>query len=67
MPCLPSAPGARAMTLQHFSDNNMEEKVVPPKISMDGFQRVLRGAKPTVEKKELAVFARFTKEFGEEG
>ena len=55
------------MTLQYFADNDMAEKVVPPQISMDDFRKVLGRAKPTVGKEDLAVFERFTEEFGEEG
>lgn len=55
------------MTLQYFSDNNMTDKVVPPLISMGDFRKVLTRAKKTVGKDDLAVFERFTEEFGEEG
>jgi len=67
MPCLPTDAGAKAMTLQYFSDNDMTDKVVPPLISMNDFRKVLVRAKPTVGKADLAVFERFTEEFGEEG
>lgn len=55
------------MTLQYFSDNEMTHRVVPPLISMEDFRKVLTRAKPTVGKEDLAVFQRFTEEFGEEG
>ena len=55
------------MTLQYFVDNNMEQKVLPPQISMKDFEKGLSRAKPTVGIKDLGVFEDFTREFGEEG
>eukprot|EP00210_Caulerpa_lentillifera_P003052 g2914.t1 len=67
VPCLPNTPGAMQMNLQYFAENDLGDKVEPPSISMTDFETVLARAKPTVGKEDLAVFERFTEEFGEEG
>jgi vacuolar protein-sorting-associated protein 4 len=54
------------MTLQYFADNNLADKVLPPKISMRDFEKVLIRARPTVSKSDLEIFEKFTAEFGEE-
>jgi vacuolar protein-sorting-associated protein 4 len=41
--------------------------VQPPVITTRDFEKVLLRARPTVSKKDLEVFERFTDEFGEEG
>lgn len=66
-PCPPNAPGAKEVTLQWFAEKNMADKVLPPKISMRDFEKVLLRARPTVSPGDLQVFERFTSEFGEEG
>lgn len=65
-PCAPSDPGAQEVNLQYFADNNMTEKVIPPRISMRDFEKVLTRARPTVSKDDLTIFEKFTSEFGEE-
>ncbi len=64
--CSPSAPGAEELNLQYFVDNNLADKVLPPRISMRDFEKVLPRARPTVGKSDLAIFEKFTAEFGEE-
>ncbi|KAL6753466.1 AAA-ATPase of VPS4/SKD1 family [Haematococcus lacustris] len=66
VPCAPSEPGAKELSLQYFADNNLADKVVPPSISMRDFEKVLQRARPTVSKSDLTIFERFTSEFGEE-
>ncbi|KAJ9505934.1 hypothetical protein QJQ45_017013 [Haematococcus lacustris] len=66
VPCAPSDPGAKELSLQYFADNNLADKVVPPSISMRDFEKVLQRARPTVSKSDLTIFERFTSEFGEE-
>ena len=66
-PCPPSAPGAKEVTLQWFAEKNMADKVLPPKISMRDFEKVLLRARPTVSHSDRGVFEKFTSEFGEEG
>lgn len=41
-------------------------QVLPPRISMRDFEKVLLRARPTVSKDDLGVFVKFTDEFGEE-
>lgn len=41
-------------------------QVLPPRITMRDFDKVLMRARPTVGKSDLGVFERFTAEFGEE-
>lgn len=65
-PCSPSEPGAEEKTLQWFADNDLAGRVIPPRISMRDFEKVLLRARPTVGKGDLAVFENFTSEFGEE-
>lgn len=67
VPCAPADPGAKEMTLQYFSDNNLADKVVPPPITVQDFHKSMLRAKPTVSKDDLDVFVRFTDDFGEEG
>lgn len=38
--CSPSEPGAKEMTLQFFADNNLADKVEPPRITMRDFEKV---------------------------
>lgn len=64
--CSPSATGAQELTLQWFADNNLADKVMPPKITMRDFEKVLTRARPTVSKNDLEIFEKFTEEFGEE-
>ena len=54
------------MSLQYFADNNLADKVLPPKITMRDFEKVLLRARPTVGKSDLEIFEKFTAEFGEE-
>jgi vacuolar protein-sorting-associated protein 4 len=63
--CSPAEPGAQEMTLQYFADNNLADKVLPPRITMRDFEKVLTRARPTVGKSDLEVFEKFTAEFGE--
>lgn len=65
-PCPPTAPGAQEVGLQYFADKGLADKVVPPKISRRDFEVVLLRARPTVSPGDLAVFEKFTEEFGEE-
>ena len=64
--CSPSEQGAQEMTLQYFADNNLADKVLPPRITMRDFEKVLPRARPTVGKSDLEIFEKFTAEFGEE-
>mmetsp|Transcript_41835 Transcript_41835/g.125184 ORF Transcript_41835/g.125184 Transcript_41835/m.125184 type:complete len:437 (-) Transcript_41835:209-1519(-) len=64
--CSPSDPGAEEHNLQWFADENLADKVMPPKITMRDFEKVLLRARPTVGKADLEVFVNFTTEFGEE-
>ena len=41
-------------------------QVLPPSISMRDFDKVLTRARPTVGKSDLAIYEKFTAEFGEE-
>lgn len=66
-PCAPSAPGAEEINLNWFMENNKADLVIPPKITMTDFEKVLLRARPTVSTGDLKVFEDFTKEFGEEG
>jgi len=65
--CAPSDPQAVEHSLQQFADENLADQVVIPPISMSDFEIVLLRARPTVSHDDLAVFERFTEEFGEEG
>lgn len=42
------------------------DQVLPPMITMRDFEKVLTRARPTVGKSDLAIFEKFTAEFGEE-
>mmetsp|Transcript_27205 Transcript_27205/g.59429 ORF Transcript_27205/g.59429 Transcript_27205/m.59429 type:complete len:643 (+) Transcript_27205:135-2063(+) len=64
--CAPSDPGAKELSLQYFAENDLADKVNPPRITMRDFEKVLLRARPTVSKSDLDVFERFTAEFGEE-
>ncbi|KAG1653035.1 hypothetical protein FOA52_008513 [Chlamydomonas sp. UWO 241] len=64
--CSPSEPGSEEHNLQWFADNNLAGQVLPPKITMRDFSKVLLRARPTVSQDDLAVFVKFTEEFGEE-
>jgi hypothetical protein len=44
-PCAPSDPGAKPLSLQYFADNNLADKVLPPKITMRDFEKVREGGK----------------------
>lgn len=39
-PCAPGAPGAQECGLQYFADKGIADKVLPPKISRDDFNKV---------------------------
>ncbi|GIL89111.1 hypothetical protein Vretimale_16151 [Volvox reticuliferus] len=65
-PCSPGDPGAQELSLNYFAENNLADKVLPPRITMRDFEKVLLRARPTVGKSDLEVFERFTSEFGEE-
>jgi vacuolar protein-sorting-associated protein 4 len=65
-PCPPSAPGAQEVNLQYFADKGLADRVVPPTISRNDFEKVLLRARPTVSHSDLGVFEKFTDEFGEE-
>ncbi|KAG2446825.1 hypothetical protein HYH02_008385 [Chlamydomonas schloesseri] len=65
-PCSPGDPGAQELSLNYFAENNLADKVLPPRITMRDFEKVLLRARPTVGKGDLEVFERFTAEFGEE-
>ncbi|KIY97783.1 Vacuolar protein sorting-associating protein 4B [Monoraphidium neglectum] len=52
-PCAPGAPGSQECSLQYFADKGLAD-------------RVLLRARPTVSPNDLAVFEKFTDEFGEE-
>lgn len=41
-------------------------QVLPPRITMRDFEKVIMRARPTVSKDDLAIFEKFTSEFGEE-
>jgi vacuolar protein-sorting-associated protein 4 len=64
--CSPAEPGAEERNLQWFADNNLADKVLPPRITMRDFEKVLTRARPTVSKSDLGIFEKFTEEFGEE-
>eukprot|EP00899_Mesostigma_viride_P001391 jgi/Mesvir1/11252/Mv01057-RA.1 len=66
-PCLPNDPQAIEGTLEDMEKRGLASQIFPPKISMMDFDKVLARARPTVSEKDLEVFERFTKEFGEEG
>eukprot|EP00899_Mesostigma_viride_P017086 jgi/Mesvir1/25379/Mv01421-RA.1 len=65
--CAPNNPQAIEGTLEDMEKRGLASQIFPPKISMMDFDRVLARARPTVSEKDLEVFERFTKEFGEEG
>ncbi|GFR49509.1 hypothetical protein Agub_g11549 [Astrephomene gubernaculifera] len=65
-PCSPGDSGAQELSLNYFAENGLADKVLPPRITMRDFEKVLMRARPTVGKGDLEVFERFTSEFGEE-
>mmetsp|Transcript_16391 Transcript_16391/g.40866 ORF Transcript_16391/g.40866 Transcript_16391/m.40866 type:complete len:434 (-) Transcript_16391:601-1902(-) len=65
-PCAPSDPKAEEKSLTWFADNNLADKVLPPRITQRDFEKVLMRARPTVSKSDLEIFEKFTSEFGEE-
>lgn len=67
LPCSPSEPGAKEMTLQYFAENNLADRVIAPMITVRDFEKVMLKSRPTVSPSDLEVFERFTAEFGEEG
>jgi len=40
MPCAPGAPGSQEVTLQHFADKGLADRVLPPTISRIDFDKV---------------------------
>ncbi|KDD74938.1 AAA+ ATPase [Helicosporidium sp. ATCC 50920] len=66
-PCSPGDSGAFAATLQSLADQDKANLVRPPPISFRDFERVLLRARPTVSPDDLAIYEKFTSEFGEEG
>lgn len=66
-PCAPSAPGAQERDLTWFATNDQADKVLVPSITRADFQASLHRARPTVSPDDLALYEKFTSEFGEEG
>ncbi|KAL4428167.1 hypothetical protein ABPG75_002256 [Micractinium tetrahymenae] len=66
-PCSPGDQGAFPATLQTLADKGLAGKVHPPAISFRDFEKVLLRARPTVSPSDLAIYEKFTSEFGEEG
>lgn len=54
-------------SLQTLADKGLAEMVHPPSITFRDFEKVLLRARPTVSPSDLAVYEKFTSEFGEEG
>lgn len=69
LPCSPGDAQGFECTLDDFLRRSKEEaaKVIPPKITMQMFQRVIERARPTVSFEDLVTQDNFTREFGEEG
>uniref|UniRef100_A0A1J3DR80 Protein SUPPRESSOR OF K(+) TRANSPORT GROWTH DEFECT 1 n=1 Tax=Noccaea caerulescens TaxID=107243 RepID=A0A1J3DR80_NOCCA len=67
MPCGPRQPGAIQTTMQDLAAKGLAEKIIPPPITRNDFEKVLARQRPTVSKSDLDVHERFTQEFGEEG
>ena len=65
-PCPPGAPSAQEVTLTYFADKGTADRVLPPRITKRDFDKVLLRARPTVAPDDLAIFERFTADFGEE-
>ena len=63
MPCAPSTPGAREMSLMDVPKGSLK----PPKISSDDFFKILDSTKPSVSPNDLLKQQEFTEEFGIEG
>eukprot|EP00955_Chlamydomonas_euryale_P066571 359590-Chlamydomonas_euryale.AAC.3 len=58
--------GQPCRTCIHAAASSVRVQVMPPKITMRDFEKVLLRARPTVGKADLEVFVNFTTEFGEE-
>ncbi|XP_028768385.1 protein SUPPRESSOR OF K(+) TRANSPORT GROWTH DEFECT 1 isoform X1 [Neltuma alba] len=67
IPCEPTEKGAVNITLLELDAQGLASEIVPPPITREDFDKVLRRQKPTVSKADLEVHERFTQEFGEEG
>ncbi|XP_076888644.1 protein SUPPRESSOR OF K(+) TRANSPORT GROWTH DEFECT 1-like [Bidens hawaiensis] len=65
VPCGPKEPGAVQTTMQELAAQGLAEKISPPPVTQTDFDKVLARQKPTVNKSDLEVYERFTKEFGE--
>ncbi|KAF0905049.1 hypothetical protein E2562_000859 [Oryza meyeriana var. granulata] len=66
MPCGPKQPGAIQTTMQQLASKGLAAKILPPPISKMDFDGVLARQRPTVSKKDIVVYEKFTQEFGEE-
>ena len=67
MTLLAGHPQAWESSLEQLASLGYGGQVMPPKITVNDFRKVLLRARPTVAKKDLELHERFTKEFGEEG
>lgn len=66
-PCAPSVPSAKEADLAWFASQDLADKVLVPPIVLQDFLASLQRARPTVSADDLAVYEKFTSEFGEEG
>uniref|UniRef100_A0A0E0JVU2 AAA+ ATPase domain-containing protein n=1 Tax=Oryza punctata TaxID=4537 RepID=A0A0E0JVU2_ORYPU len=63
----PTRPGAVQITMQELAAKGLAAQITPPPITRTDLDKVLARQKATVSKKDLEVYTRFTREFGEEG
>ncbi|KAB8085965.1 hypothetical protein EE612_009001 [Oryza sativa] len=66
-PCGPTRPGAVQITMQELAAKGLAAQITPPPITRTDLDKVLARQKATVSEKDLEVYTRFTREFGEEG
>jgi len=62
-PCSPSDPKAEEMTVMEVPD----QKLLPPSVSMNHFEAVIKNSKCSVSPDDLERFEDWTKQFGQEG
>ncbi|KAH0794467.1 vacuolar protein sorting-associated protein 4A [Histomonas meleagridis] len=65
-PCNPGTPGAMNMTVLQMSSEQLK-MLKPPPLTIDDFRRSLQKVRPSVSKKDLIKYEKWTQEFGQEG